>query len=152
MTSNQGQLLGIALRLRSRAPMEEVATVDITTELGVAHDFRGKPGRRQVTVLAAEDWGAACEVLRTELPWTCRRANLLVQGIPLQESTGSTIVLGDVTLMVTGETDPCSRMDEIKPGLRSALAPSWRGGVCCRVVHGGTISVGMPVTIRSHVG
>jgi len=40
-------------------------------------------------------------------------------------------------------------MDETEQGLRMALAPDWRGGVCCRVIRGGTISNGMLVTIRS---
>ncbi len=149
MHSDQGKLLGIALRSHSRAPMDEVDIAAITKEHGVTNDSRGKPGRRQVTVLAVEDWDAACEVLGRELPWICRRANLLVKGIALKESTGSTIVLGDVMLMVTGETEPCSRMDETEQGLRMALAPAWRGGVCCRVIRSGTISNGMPVTIRS---
>jgi MOSC domain-containing protein YiiM len=149
MDPDQGKLLGISVRSHSRAPMDEVDVAEITEEHGVANDSRGKPGGRQVTVLAAEDWDAACEVLDTELPWTCRRANLLVEGITLKESTGSTITLGDVLLMVTGETDPCSRMDETEQGLRLALAPDWRGGVCCRVIRGGTISKGTPVTIRS---
>ena len=35
-------------------------------------------------------------------------------------------------LEVTGETDPCERMEEIQPGLFQALAPGWRGGVTCR--------------------
>lgn len=148
MESNQGKLLGIALRAHSRAPMREVEIAEITEEYGVANDSRGKPGGRQVTVLAAEDWLAACEVLGKKLPWTCRRANLLVQGIKLKDSSGSTIILGDVMLEVTGETDPCSRMDQTEPGLRAALAPDWRGGVCCRVIRGGSICKGTPVTIR----
>jgi MOSC domain-containing protein YiiM len=149
MDPDQAKLLGIAVRSHSRAPMDEVSIAEITEEHGVTNDSRGENRGRQVTVLAVEDWDAACEVLGTELPWTCRRANLLVEGITLKESTGSTILLGDVMLMVTGETDPCSRMDEIKQGLRMALAPDWRGGVCCRVIRGGTISSGTLVTIRS---
>jgi MOSC domain-containing protein YiiM len=129
--------------------MDEVSIAEISEEHGVASDSRGKIRGRQVTLLAAEDWDAACAALGTELPWTCRRANLLVEGITLKESTGSTILLGDVMLMVTGETDPCSRMDETEQGLRTALAPDWRGGVCCRVIRGGTISNGTLVTIGS---
>jgi MOSC domain-containing protein YiiM len=149
MDPNQGKLLGIAIRSHSRAPMNEVDIVKITEDHGITNDSRGKPGGRQVTVLAAEDWDVTCEVLGKELAWTCRRANLLVEGISLKESTGLTIGLGDVMLMVTGETEPCTRMDETEQGLQMALAPDWRGGVCCRVIRGGTISNGTPVTIRN---
>lgn len=148
MDTDQGKLLGIAVRSRSRAPMQEVDTAEITVEWGVANDSRGKPGGRQVTLLDAADWDAACKDLGAELPWTSRRANLLVAGIRLKESIGSTIGIGDVVLQVTGETDPCGRMDEIQAGLREALSPDWRGGVCCRVIRGGTICKGSPVTIR----
>lgn len=148
----QGKLIGIAVRSRSRAPMQEVDVVEITEDGGVLNDSRGRPGKRQVTVLAVEDWDAACEVVGKELPWTYRRANLLVEGVRLKESTGAIIGLGEVRLEVTGETEPCSRMDEIEQGLQRALTPDWRGGLCCRVLRGGTISNGNPVTIQTSNG
>jgi len=40
-------------------------------------------------------------------------------------------------------------MDEASPGLREALEPDWRGGVCCRVLKGGLIAVGDEVTLQS---
>lgn len=149
MIQQQGRLLGIALRSRSRAAMEEVETAVITKDNGVLKDSRGAAGPRQVTLLAAESWDRTCEALGKVLPWTDRRANLLVEGIRLEQSTGSVIHVGDVTLEVTGETDPCSRMDEIETGLRAALTPEWRGGVCCRVLVGGTLSKGAPIRMES---
>lgn len=144
-----GRLIGIATRARSRAPMVETTEAEITATAGVRGDFRGKPGKRQVTVLSAADWAAACTALGSELPWTTRRANLLVEGVGLCETVGATIQIGDVTLEVTGETDPCERMEEASLGLRAALTPGWRGGVCCRVVAGGAIRVGDPVTLHA---
>lgn len=145
--SHAGRLLGIATRAKSRAPMVETAQTEITTAAGVAGDFRGKPGKRQVTVLSQEAWARACAALGRELPWTTRRANLLVEGVHLCETAGAVIQIGDVTLQVTGETDPCERMDEASPGLLDALTPDWRGGVCCRVLTGGAIRVGDAVTL-----
>ncbi len=138
----QAELLGIALRDRSRGPMREVDHIQISTAAGCGGDFRGKPGARQVTVLSREAWQAACEELGQALPWTTRRANLLVGGIALADSTGRRLSIGNVVLEITGETDPCQRMDQIAAGLRRALTPDWRGGVCCRVVIGGEITVG----------
>jgi MOSC domain-containing protein YiiM len=56
-------------------------------------------------------------------------------------------VLGDAVLEVTGETDPCERMEEAQAGLFQALAPEWRGGVTCRVIANGTIHVGMDIQL-----
>ena len=50
--------------------------------------------------------------------------------------------IGAVELVVTEETDPCSRMDEQHLGLTEALTPDWRGGVCCDVVKPGAIRIG----------
>jgi MOSC domain-containing protein YiiM len=55
---------------------------------------------------------------------------------------GAKLVIGDLVLEVTQETQPCHLMDEAHFGLRAALKPDWRGGVCCRVVEGGTIRIG----------
>lgn len=149
MAGMEGRLVGVAMRVKSRAPMVELERAEITPEQGVAGDFRGRPGRRQVTVLSAEDWETACAVLGEQLPWTLRRANLLVAGITFHESTGSIVRIGDVALQVTGETDPCSRMDEAAPGLFGALRADWRGGVCCRVICGGTIAPPAKVTLET---
>jgi MOSC domain-containing protein YiiM len=122
--------------------MREVDSIEISTAAGCVGDFRGKPGARQVTVLASEAWQTSCQELGQQLPWTARRANLLVAGIALADSTGCQLAIGDVVLQITGETDPCRRMDQTAAGLRQALTPDWRGGVCCRVLTGGRITVG----------
>jgi len=137
-----GRLEAIAIRSRSRAPMREIERADVSAHAGVAGDARGKPGPRQVTVLSAEAWTAACAELGAELPWTLRRANLLVSGVALEEASGSVLDIAGVRLEVTGETDPCRVMDLQHAGLRAALAPHWRGGVTCRVLAGGAIAVG----------
>lgn len=143
-----GKLAGVAWRERKRAPMQTLERAEISKATGVAHDFRGKPGPRQVTVLSAAAWRDACRELGEELPWTARRANLLVEGIDLPHSTGAIIGIGPVRLLVTGEIDPCSRMDEQHPGLTAALVPDWRGGVSCAVLEGGPVAVGDDVTFE----
>lgn len=152
-----GRLIGIARRARHRAPMERLDRGTITEVAGLEGDFRGrKYPRRQITVLAIEDWTAALAVLadrarassadaepeRSDLEWTERRANLLVMGLPLPAGRGSLLQMGTVLLEVTGETTPCARMDEVSPGLRRALAFGRYGGVTCRVVTGGGIALG----------
>ncbi|HEY0635002.1 MAG TPA: MOSC domain-containing protein, partial [Gammaproteobacteria bacterium] len=89
----------------------------------------------------------ACNELGVELPWHARRANLLVDALPLFDTKGALITLGDAVLEVTGETDPCTRMEAVHRGLFSALASEWRGGVTCRVREGGLLTVGMNVAM-----
>ncbi|HYE00444.1 MAG TPA: MOSC domain-containing protein [Alphaproteobacteria bacterium] len=135
-------LLAIARRARPKAPMAVLDRAEIDPAFGVRGDARGKPGRRQVTLLSAEAWAEACAALGIRLPWTLRRANLLVSGLALAGTAGRRLRIGPVVLAVTGETDPCRRMDAQFPGLAAALAPDWRGGVTCRVVAGGRVQAG----------
>jgi MOSC domain-containing protein YiiM len=95
-----------------------------------------------VTILFAQDWAAACAALGETCAWTIRRANLLVEGVANPREAGGLIEIGQALLLITGETDPCSRMDAQWPGLRDALTPDWRGGVTARVVRGGAIRAG----------
>lgn len=142
-----GKLLGIAIKERSRAPMESLKEASVTLENGVNNDFRGKSGNRQVTLLAHESWQAVCQQLGEELPWQTRRANLYIEGIALQQTTGQIIQIGQLKLLITQETDPCKRMREIRDGLFEAMANEWRGGVCCQVVQTGEIKIGDKVEI-----
>jgi MOSC domain-containing protein YiiM len=50
--------------------------------------------------------------------------------------------IGEVELQITMETRPCHLMDRAHEGLRAALRPEWRGGVCCVVRRGGAIKLG----------
>jgi MOSC domain-containing protein YiiM len=142
------QLLDIAYRTAKRAPMLLLDTAKITAETGVNSDSRGKPGKRQVTILSKEAWERACNDLGNDLPWTTRRANLLIEGLDLENTTSQQIIIGDVVLEINGETDPCSRMDEASEGLKNAMMSEWRGGVLCSVISGGTVSKGDEVILK----
>jgi MOSC domain-containing protein YiiM len=139
------RLLGIAVKQQRKGPVTTHDEAQITLHNGVVGDWRGKPGNRQITLMSLAGWQAACSELGIELPWQARRANLLVDELPLFHSTGAHISIGDVMLEITGETDPCERMEEVHPGLFEALAKEWRGGVTCRVLSSGIIHVGMHV-------
>jgi MOSC domain-containing protein YiiM len=141
------RLIGIARRARRFAPMEELDSVQVTERGGVEGDARGHSPGRQVTVLALEDWRAACAELAAELPWTLRRANLLLEGVVLPREPGARLRIGALELEITGETDPCARMEAQHPGLRAALEPDWRGGRTCRVMNDSPIRTGDPVAV-----
>lgn len=140
-----GQLIGIAKAARLLAPMQEVRSAEISIERGIEGDARGIKPRRQVTVLFREGWEAACHEIGSQLPWTTRRANLFVEGVSFPREAGWRLSVGDIVLEVTEETSPCELMERAHVGLRKAMTPDWRGGVCCSVVHGGEIRLGCAV-------
>ena len=155
-----GRLDGIARHKVSRGPLELLDRALVTPDRGLEGDGRGsvpqgKKGNRQITVIEAESWAAALEDLGAELGgkaglvWSERRANLLVSGVRLPREAGKVVAIGEtLRIEVRCECDPCSRMDAVHPGLRAALEPDWRGGICGRVLSEGEIALGDEVRIE----
>jgi len=149
----RGRIIGLARRAESRLPMEELQVAVLTPDIGVLGDCKGRKfPDRHLTILAVEDWQAALLDLAgpagpPDVPWTGRRANVLVQGLKLPRGPGAILGLGDCLVQVMRETTPCSRMEDAFPGLRLALSSDWRGGVICKVLTGGGISIGDHVQV-----
>lgn len=135
--------------------MALIDAVELVVGGGLEGDHKGgKFPRRGVTVLAVEAWQAAIDELGdlggpVPLPWTARRANLLVEGITLPQAKGAILKIGAARIEVTAETYPCRRMGEVHAGLMRALAKEWRGGITCRVLDGGRIAVGDAIEVVS---
>jgi len=102
-------------------------------------------GRRQVTLIDRQHWDLVMDDLGDHVDPAARRANLLVGGLSLADSRGMILRVGDCRLRLNGETRPCERMEEARPGLRHALAPPWRGGAYGEVLDDGAIELGAPV-------
>jgi len=122
---------------------------------GIAGDFRGALAarrnkfKRQVSLIEAESWAVAMAELQLDLPWWIRRSNLLLEGIRLPRQEKFMVRIGgECRLMITMECDPCSRMEEIAPGLEAALTPDWRGGFLAEVISDGDIAIGDEVRIE----
>ena len=151
MTGPVGRLIGIARRPRRLAAMEELSTGRMTLAGGLEGDHKGaKFAKRQITILALEAWREALGELpeaAAELPWTTRRANLLVEGVRLPRARGGVIRIGPAEFEVWYPTMPCARMDKAFDGLRRALHPDWRGGVACSVLSGGDVRLGDEVEV-----
>jgi MOSC domain-containing protein YiiM len=141
-----GSLLKIYLR-PARGELRDVTTAVAGAGNGLEGDHAKGP-KRQVTLLSREAWEATCAQLGQTLDPGVRRANLLVEGVELKETQGQTITVGDVRIRLTGETDPCTQMDDAVPGLLKALVPDWRGGVFGEVLNDGTLTVGDAVTLE----
>jgi len=158
---------GIAIKRKPRGDMELLGgnqVISISEESGLDGDYRGKRGKtgwRQVTIVSVPQWEKACRGLDILRPWFCRRANLCVTDYSFSpEDQGRTLAIaGRVLLQITGELDPCERMDEIVYGLKEALMSDWRGGVTCRCSAGAKLSLGIKSRLwlannhsRSHTG
>lgn len=149
-----GRIAGIARHQFPKAPMETIDRARVTLEGGIAGDFRGamkgKPYKRQVSLMEAGDWAAAMAEVGHNIGWEQRRANLLVEGLDLPQRAGVRLRIGaDVVLESTVETDPCSRMEALAEGLKAALTPDWRGGICAMVIAPGEIAVGDEIRIET---
>lgn len=152
-TAGEGVLAGIARRARPRAPMQLIDNAEVTLAGGIAGDFRGgvrgKPYRRQVTLMERQDWEDATAEAGHVIAWEQRRANLLIDGLDLPQVPGARLRIGAaVVLEVTRETDPCERMDVLAPGLMAAMLPDWRGGACALVIAEGRIAIGDTIRIE----
>jgi len=83
------------------------------------------------------------------LDWSDCRRNLLVEGLRLPREEGTRVRIGSsLVIEITGECDPCERMDALHDGLRAALTPDWRGGFLGRVMADGEIAVGDAIRIE----
>ena len=99
-------------------------------------------GKRGVTLIQAEHLPviAALAGHDTVMPATLRR-NVVVSGVPLMALKGRRFRIGEVLLEGTGPCDPCSRMEAaLGPGGYNAMRG--HGGLCARIVEGGTLRVG----------
>lgn len=135
-------LIGIAFKTEKRGQMITVEQAEVTQAKGVENDIFGRPGKRQITVMSIQQWQLACDEIGKTLPWFTRRANLLVDAISFSsQDVGKQLIIGELILEITGETDPCKKMEMAYPGLEQALMPDWRGGVTCRVITGSNIKI-----------
>ena len=140
------KILKLYLRPSAKTPVREVERAEALAGQGLVGDH-SHGGSRQLTLLDAEAWRRACdEVGRTVDPGG-RRANVLVEGLPLAETIGRRLRVGPCEIEVIGETTPCRMLDDLVEGLQAALQPERRAGVYGRIVTGGTIALGDPVEV-----
>ena len=133
----------IGLRPARDVPMREVDAVEAATGGGLAGDrYAGGSGKRGVTLIQAEHLPviAALAGHATVAPSTLRR-NLVVSGIALAALKGHRFRIGGVLLEGTDSCDPCSRMEDAL-GAGGYNAMRGMGGLCARILEGGTLRLG----------
>jgi MOSC domain-containing protein YiiM len=74
------------------------------------------------------------------------RENITVEGDDVQGwPVGQRVRAGQAEFEITMVCDPCHRMDELRDGLRAEL--DGKRGMLARVVEGGEVAVGDPITL-----
>ncbi len=137
-----GAVLAMWVKRAKLGPMDAAARITLVAGRGV-HGNADQRGRRQVTLIEEERWAEMMDELGgLPLSPAARRANILISGLPLADSRGRLLRLGEALLRVVGETRPCERMDQAFPGLRRAMSLPWRGGAFAEVLIGGDVRTG----------
>ena len=135
------QLHQIWIKRVHRGPMEAAERAVLVAGRGLAGNA-DQGGTRQVTLMNLQRWREVMDQVGGDLETGARRANLVIDGLELDESRGRTLRIGAARLLVHGETRPCVRMDDALPGLQRAMDERWGGGVFAEVIAGGDISAG----------
>ena len=146
--SSSPTVIGIAITPKVMAPMEARDQAEVTVETGITGDARGKKRRRQVSILFEDDWTDAVAETGDDMNWMERRANIYVRGMRAPQKEGGIFTIGDITLRVEEETEPCDLMESKREGLRGSLDKNWRGGVCCKVISGGHFAIGDSISYQ----
>jgi len=139
----KGTLKHLFIKEAHKAPMVPVQTAEAITLKGLKGDVAFGKNRRQVLLIEQE------ALDEFDLVPGIVRENGVTQGVVLAGlPKGSTVQLGSVVLEVTMDCDPCPFMETIRVGLEKAM--DGRRGTLFRVLEGGTMSVGDPVSVTPH--
>lgn len=143
-----GTVEWIGLRSSKRGPIHVVEEA-VVNEKGLEGDrYDGPPdGKRMVTLILKEHIDTIGSILGVdEIDPKLLRRNIVVSGINLMALKEMEFQIGEVVLFGTGNCAPCSLMEEnLGPGGFNSMRGL--GGLCTRVVSGGTIKCGDPIKL-----
>jgi len=143
MDQIQGRAVSLMVNPGSRLPMQHVGSLTFVEEYGIQDNKSYGLGRQRRQVLLIEE-----ETLESfGLEHGIVKENVTTAGIDLTAlKEGETIAFGDeVLLAITDPCDPCSRMEEIRPGLQQEL--QGRRGILATIVRGGVAKVGDALSV-----
>ena len=143
MLPRAGRVEWIGLRPRRDVPMDEVDAVEAIAGSGLLGDrYTAGSGQRGVTLIQAEHLSVIAALSgHDEVKPAILRRNIVVSGLPLVALKGRRFRVGEVLLEGTEPCDPCSRM-EAALGAGGYNAMRGHGGLCARIIEGGTIRRG----------
>ncbi len=146
ISTNIGKVVGLHLCVTHRKPMLSVPNLNMIESVGIEGDLHAKPdgsrGRRQVLIMDRET------LKEFDLADGVIKENITIEGLRIDQlEDDKSIQIGNAELKISEDCAPCSRMDEIKPGLQNALLG--RRGKLAQVVKSGRVELGDEITILS---
>lgn len=149
-----GRLLHIYITGSAGQPMQSLDDVQAIPGVGLEGDryatgqgkWSDRPGEdRQVTLIEQEALDALHRDHDIELGPEESRRNLITQGVPLNHLVGREFRVGQITLYGGRLNLPCRYLEEVtdKPVFKPLLN---RSGLNCRILSGGTLRPGDPIT------
>lgn len=138
-----GTVEWIGVRPARDTAMVAVESAQASTGGGLTGDrYKGGNGKRGITLIQAEHLPAiAALAQRPDLTPALLRRNVVVSGIPLIALKQRRFRIGTAVFEGTEECDPCSRMEDAL-GQGGYNAMRGHGGLCARIVEGGTFGLG----------
>ena len=138
-----GRVEWIGLRPQRGVPMDEVeaARPSPARAWSAIATRRQRQARRHPDPGRAPAGDRGAVRARADAAASLFRRNLVVSGLPLVALKGRRFRIGDVLLEGTGPCDPCSLMEKAI-GAGGYNAMRGHGGLCARIVEGGTLRVG----------
>src|SRR5712692_7479105 len=124
---SSGRILSIQICPGHRKPMNQVDSAEAIENLGLKGDRHALPdSSRQVLMIEQEtldELGISAGAVKENIT----TAGIVLMKLPHKERL---LLGGEVILEITKPCSPCSRMEEIRPGLRQGLAG--RRGILAR--------------------
>lgn len=141
MSETSPQIVSLQICPASRAPIEKKQSLRAFQDLGLEGDRHARAGSTRQVLLMDEETLASFGLAPGAV-----KENVTTRGIAFNTLTpGMRLRIGSALIEITKSCTPCSRMDEIRPGLRTAL--EGQRGMLARVVEGGEMCVGDAITI-----
>jgi len=138
-----GRVEWIGVRPARAVRMQALDEVVAQAGAGLAGDrYKGGSGKRGVTLIQAEHLPVIAALSGHEsLEPALLRRNIVISGLPLLALKDRRFRLGGALLEWTESCDPCSMMEAaLGPGGFNAMRG--HGGLCARILEGGTIRLG----------
>ncbi|MDQ1118337.1 MULTISPECIES: MOSC domain-containing protein [Pseudoxanthomonas] len=138
-----GTVEWIGLRPARDVPMQAVTRVQASAGGGLEGDrYKGGSGKRGLTLIQAEHLPVIATLAGLDAVQAATlRRNVVVRGLPLIALKERRFRIGSVVLEGTEPCDPCSRMEDAL-GAGGYNAMRGHGGLCARIIEGGSFAVG----------
>jgi MOSC domain-containing protein YiiM len=137
-----GKVVSVQICPGYRKPMRKLDTVDAIAGKGLRNDMHAiEESQRQILLIEEETLD------QLQLSIGDVKENITTRNIDLMSlHPGQNLKIGnEAVLEITKPCAPCSRMDEIRPGLQKELAG--KRGMLARVVKNGTITASDIITV-----